>query len=209
MRLDCSRVGLALSFCLALAASAPARAQTDVAASFYGAFTNATNYNGGLEHQDQSNAAGGMFELRHISNPLVGYEITYSFNRANQIYTYTGTTPAGSLPGIHPVTVSANAHEITGDWLVSVHAGKLRPFALAGVGLMLTEPVSGQSQTTGSNEPVFVYGAGLDWRLVPHFGLRFQYRGNVHKAPHISTAYGTDGALMHTAEPMIGAYFRF
>ena len=204
-----STLRLALSFCLALVASAPARAQTDVAATLYGAFTNATNYNGGLEHQAQSNAAGGMLELRHISNPFVGYEVTYSFNRANQVYTYTGTTPAGSLPGIHPVTVSANAHEITGDWLVSAHAGKLRPFGLAGVGLMLTDPVSGQSQTTSSNEPVFVYGAGLDWSLVPHFGLRLQYRGNIHKAPHISNAYGTNGALMQTAEPMIGAYFKF
>jgi len=209
MRLNCSRLGLVSSFFLAVVASTAASAQTDLALSVYGMSSSTTNYNIGLEHQTSANAAGGLFEFRHISNPLVGYEVTYSFNRANQVYTYTGTTPAGSGPGPFLAAVSANAHEITGDWLLSAHAGKLRPFALVGVGLLLTQPVSGQSQTTSSNEPVYVYGAGLDWRLVPHLGLRFQYRGNVYKAPNITTAYGSNGGFTHTAEPMIGAYFKF
>jgi opacity protein-like surface antigen len=209
MQLNCSKPALALSLFLIVAASAVAHAQNDVALSFYGAFSNTTNYNIGLEHQSEANAAGGLFEFRHISNPLVGYEATYSFNRANQVYTYTGTTPAGSPPGIIPVGVSANAHEITGDWLFSAPIGNLRPFALVGAGLLLTEPVSGQSQTRNSNQAVYVYGAGLDWKLIPHLGLRFQYRGNVHKAANITAVYGSNSAFMHTAEPMIGAYFQF
>jgi opacity protein-like surface antigen len=209
VRLNCSRLGLATSFLFAALTSIAARAQTDVALSLYGTFSSTTTYQIGLEHQTSVDAAGGLFELRHISNPFVGYEVTYSLNRDNQVYAYTGTTPVGSLPGIHPVAVSANAHEITGDWLFSLPAGKLRPFALVGVGLLLTEPVSGQSQATSSNEPVYVYGGGLDWKLVPHFGLRLQYRGNLYKAPNITAAYGFNGSLMHTAEPMIGAYFKF
>jgi opacity protein-like surface antigen len=208
-QLNCSRLGVALSFSLAAVASVAARAQTDVALSLYGTFSSTTTYNIGLEHQNSADAAGGLFEFRHISNPFVGYEVAYSFNRSNQVYTYTGPTPAGSGPGPFFAAVSANAHEITGNWLFSAHAGKLRPFALVGVGLLLTEPVSGQSETINSNEPVYVYGAGLDWRLVPRLGLRFQYRGNVYKAPNISTAYGSNSAFMHTAEPMIGAYFKF
>jgi hypothetical protein len=202
MPLNCSRLGLALSFFLAAMASVGARAQTDVALSVYGAFSSTAGNN--LGNQDMpSNSAGGIIELRHVSNPLVGYEVTYSFNRANQVYVGN----CSLCPP--PIAVSANAHEITGDWLFSLPAGKLRPFALAGVGVLLTEPVSGQSQTTSSTEPVFVYGAGLDWKLVPHLGLRFQYRGNVYTAPHISTVFGSESALMHTAEPMIGAYFQF
>jgi outer membrane cobalamin receptor len=53
-----------------------------------------------------------------------------------------------------------------------------------------------------------VYGAGLDWGLIPHIGLRFQYRGNLYKAPDLSTLYTSSGAFTHTAEPMIGVYFR-
>lgn len=210
MRLHSSGLALALPLIIFGAVCAAAHAQTDAAVSFFGAFGSTSNYNGGLEHQRPADAAGGMFELRHISNPLVGFEATYSFNRANQVYSYTGPTPVGP-PGPYVDSVSANAHEITGDWLFSAHAANLRPFALAGVGLLLTEPASAPTNvnTSNSNELVYVYGAGLDWRLRPRLGLRFQYRGNVYKAPSITTSYGTGGAFTHAAEPMIGAYFRF
>ncbi|MGA9583852.1 MAG: hypothetical protein WBQ95_00915, partial [Terracidiphilus sp.] len=62
-----------------------AQAQTDVALSLYGAFSGTTNGNGTT--QSPANSAGGMIELRHIRNPLIGYEATYSYNRANQTYT--------------------------------------------------------------------------------------------------------------------------
>ena len=84
----------------------------------------------------------------------------------------------------------------------------LRPFALAGVGLLFNQPASGQADTTSSNKPVFVYGGGLDWGLLPHIGLRLQYRGNLYKAPDLTTLYGSSGAFTRTAEPMIGVYLR-
>ena len=194
------KLAVSLLFLSAFSGTA-ARAQTDIAVSLYGAFSNTVGNS--LSVQDTpSNSAGGMIELRHISNPLVGYEVTYSLNRANQVYSSICTFCS-------PVAVSANAHEITGDWLFSAHAGKLRPFALVGVGILLSEPTSGQSHTQSSNSAVYVYGAGLDWGLLPHLGLRFQYRGNVYKAPLITTNYSPLDAFRHTAEPMIGAYFRF
>jgi len=54
-----------------------------------------------------------------------------------------------------------------------------------------------------------VYGGGLDWGLVPHVGLRLQYRGNLYNAPALTTLYHSTGQLAKTAEPMIGAYIRF
>jgi len=185
-------------------------AQTDVAASVYGAFSGTTNSNGVT--QSPSNAAGVLLELRHISNPIVGWEATYSYNRADQTYTPEagiGTCPTNNPNCGTPVKVSANAHEISGDWVVSVHAAHLRPFALAGVGLLLNEPSSGQTSTTSSTKPVFLYGAGLDWGVLPHLGLRFQYRGNLYKSPDLTTLFTSVNAFTHTAEPMIGAYFRF
>jgi opacity protein-like surface antigen len=98
---------------------------------------------------------------------------------------------------------------VSADWVISVHAANLRPFALAGVGLLLNEPSSGQSNTTSSDKPVFIYGAGLDWGLVPHLGLRFQYRGNLYHAPDITHAFSSTGKFTQTAEPMIGAYLQF
>ncbi|HTW81745.1 MAG TPA: outer membrane beta-barrel protein [Terracidiphilus sp.] len=190
--------------------AAPVRAQTDVALSVYGAFNGSTNGNG--TQQSPSNSAGGMVELRHISHPLIGYDVTYSFNRGNQTY----STNSYSCPVVGPcpappsaAAVSANAHELTGDYVASVKLANLRPFVLGGVGLLLNEPVSGQSDTTSSTKAVFVYGAGLDWGLLPHLGLRLQYRGNLYKAPDLTTVYTSTGAFTHSAEPMIGAYFRF
>ena len=105
--------------------------------------------------------------------------------------------------------MKADAHEITGDWVASVKLANLRPFALAGVGLLLDVPSGGQTSTSTSTKPVFIYGAGLDWGLVPHIGLRLQYRGNLYKAPDLTSLYTSTNAFTHTAEPMIGAYFRF
>lgn len=183
-----------------------AHAQTSVGLSLYGAFSGATTGNG--VQQSPANAAGGIVEIRHISNPIIGWEATYSYNRANQEYhTYcaAGVTCVPSTP----VAISNAAHEVTADWVPSVHIANFRPFGVLGVGLLLNEPTGSQSNTTSSNKAVYVYGAGLDWGLLPHLGLRFQYRGNLYKAPNVSSLYTSTNAFTHTAEPMVGAYFSF
>jgi opacity protein-like surface antigen len=210
MRKICLRKVFLSTGLIILFAAPAARAQTDVALSLYGAFSGTTNGNGTL--QSPSNSAGGIVELRHISNPLVGYEATYSYNRDNQAYASNGVIACpGTDPtcGPTPTSVHANAHELTGDWLVSVHVANLRPFALAGVGVLFNEPTSGQSDTNSQTKPVFIYGAGLDWGLFPHIGLRFQYRGNLYKAPDLTALFTSTNSFTHTAEPMIGAYLRF
>jgi opacity protein-like surface antigen len=213
----------------------PAQAQTDVAGSVYGAFSGSTNGNGTI--QSPSNQAGGLIELRHIANPILGFEATYSFNRANQAYA-TGAVvcPVNPVSGCATSTepVSANAHEITGDWVPSVHIANLRPFAVLGVGVLLDVPTSGQatvttvtngcpecaiptqattittsiSPTQTSTKGVYVYGAGLDWGLLPHIGLRLQYRGNLYSAPNVSKYFSSTNTFTHSAEPMIGVYFK-
>lgn len=223
-------------FCVvgvALLASAAAYAQTDVAASLYGAFNGTTTGNNIV--QSPSNAAGGLLELRHIKHPWLGYEGTYAFNRANQAYSTSTYAVCGvCTASISQAPVSANAHEVTGDWVASLKIGNLRPFALAGGGILFDAPRSGQVTTTttvtgcgGGNpscivgtittsttststttKPVFVYGGGLDWGLLPHIGLRFQYRGNLYKAPDLTTLFTSTKAFTHTSEPMIGVYFR-
>jgi opacity protein-like surface antigen len=182
-------------------------AKTDVALSIYGAFSGTTTGDG--VQQSPSNAAGGIFEVRHISNPLLGFEGTYSFNRANQTYNPLVCPATGITPGCTPAqAISANAHEVTGDYIASLKIANVRPFGLAGAGLLLNQPSGSQANTTSSNKAVFVYGAGLDWGVLPHLGFRLQYRGNLYKAPDLTTLYGSSGAFTHTSEPMIGVYFR-
>ncbi|MGO9776332.1 MAG: outer membrane beta-barrel protein [Terracidiphilus sp.] len=211
---------------LAALAGAAAHAQTDVALSVYGAFTGTTTGSGTA--QSPSNAAGGLLEVRHIAKPWFGYEGTYAYNRANQNYS---SFPPPVIPSPCPTSgcpiqsglISANAHEVTGDYIASL---KLKPtsfrlFALAGGGLLLDVPTNGQTycnplilncttvSTSTTTKPVFVYGAGVDWTFLPHIGLRLQYRGNLYKAPDLTTIFTSTGAFTHTAEPMLGAFFRF
>lgn len=187
-----------------------AKGQTDLAASVYGAFTGKVDGNGVT--QTPSNQAGFLVEFHHQANPLVGYELTYSWNRANQTYTGGAATcglPCGSQPTTFTAHVPADAHEVTADWEVSVHALNLRPFLLAGGGVIFHQPAQSSSLTMNHTAGVLVYGGGLDIGLLPHLGLRAQYRGNVYSAPQLSTAFSSTKAFFNTSEPTIGAYFRF
>jgi opacity protein-like surface antigen len=207
---------------LAALAGAAAYAQTDVALNVYGAFNGATSANG--VSQSPSNAAGALLEVRHISKPWFGFEGTYAFNHASQTYSNINNCPGINCPANAVSAISANAHEVTADYVASVKI-KLtgfRPFALAGGGLLLDVPSNGQvaicnpltnvcisGPTSTSTKPVFVYGAGVDWGLLPHIGLRLQYRGNLYKAPDLTKLFTSTSAFTHTAEPMLGVFFRF
>ncbi len=195
-------------------------AQTDVAANLFGTFSGASaNFDKGQAQQSQADAAGGMLEFRHLHSPLVGFEATYSLNRANQSIAFPVFFPGGGAGGVE--SISAFAHEITGDWIVSTTEKSVRLFALAGAGLLLTEPAGGLSYSQGSSTAVYVYGVGGDWQLLPRFGLRLQYRGNIHKVPSVATAFksqsfggvappfSSPNSFIHTAEPMVGVYYRF
>lgn len=239
------RKGLVAVVLLGLGVSV-GRAQTTVAGSVYGAFRSSAKAGnissltvaGSSTMERPSDAAGVLLEVRHIWNPLMGVEATYSYSRANEAYSSTVAEPPCSTAGVVPcgldvytsASVPANAHEVTADWVVSLPLGNLKPFALVGGGLLFHIPASGSatatttscaethalcSLTTGmiptrtETKGVFQYGAGLDWTLLPHIGLRFQYRGNVYKAADLSSAFTSTDKFTQDAEPMAGVFIRF
>ncbi|MFZ0396004.1 MAG: outer membrane beta-barrel protein [Terracidiphilus sp.] len=202
-------VAMAVSGAAARAQSAPgigSLGKNDIGLSLYGAFTPTSTDSYG-DTQSPSNAAGGMIEVRHLAGPILGFEGTYSFNRADQTYNELPLCPAGACQAATTV-VKANANELSFDWVPSVHLASVRPFGVLGVGVLLNVPSSGQSNTQTATKPVYVYGAGLDWGMLPHLGLRLQYRGNLYSAPDVTTLYTSIGKFTQTAEPMIGVYFR-
>ncbi len=225
----------------ALAMRNSAAAQTDVGVNAYGAFTGASaSLNSGEETQSATSSGGGMLEFRHIRSELVGFEGTYSLQRANQLFTYTGAYPVIPVcipgpcsPPSNPVpamtSVSAMTHELSGDWIVSDPITKsVRLFALAGVGVRISVPGSGPggSQTSISTTPSYIYGLGGEWQIRQRWGLRVQYRGDIHKVPEVTkalvlpystspvppgspTPLTTPDSFEHDAEPMVGIYYRF
>jgi opacity protein-like surface antigen len=180
--------------------------QTDVGISFYEAFTSGTSGNG--TKQTPTNAPGGMLEIRHIANSLVGYEITYSFNPAKQAY---APNPGACLLTCQnpATTITANASQISNDYVVSHKYGNLRPFAVGGLGFFIVSPGATPYGNNTPVRPTYVYGGGVDWNVSAKFGVRLQYRGNYYKAPNISSIYPATGVLTQSAEPMGGVFYRF
>ena len=228
----------------------PVFAQTAIVVSGYGTLNRTTTGNYYSTQQTPANQAGGLIEFQHLSGPFLGFEATYSYNRANTTYgTYAPSIPGSAAPlgcpyllyasGCSKETVSANAHEFTADWTPSrlIFKERLLLFGVLGGGVLADVPSSSKAtvvtkypcglpptggvdcgvtapatvtttdDTKAAFKPVYVYGAGLDWGLFSHLGMRIQYRGNFYSAPNMTKLFSPTDAYTHTAEPMIGIYW--
>ena len=210
--------GLFVVVAMAAVWGAAAQAQTDVALSGFTTIT--SNSSGFGTAQKPHDSEGAMIELRHIVNPLVGFESAVSFSPDNQSYQPNGTSCA-LVCGQPKLEVSGKLTEFTMDWVVSMKTGNIRPFAVGGAGFAFTVPgrnptapsatygtVPGYSVNTVV-KPAFVYGGGLDWGFLPHWGIRVQVRGNMTKAPQLLDLYPATTAYTQIYEPMGGVYYRF
>lgn len=189
-----------------LALTATAHAQTDIAGSFYKTFTQSTSGNGIT--QAAKDSAGGMFELRHIQTPWIGYEFAYSLNPNNQ--TLAPVTGACDFYCNNtPETISVKDHRFTLDWIVSRQYGHLRPFLVGGLGFTVAIPAGAYGSDLNTVvRPTYVYGGGTDWAFGSKAGIRVQYRGNLYKAPDVDPTYPATGSFTQDADPMIGIFFR-
>ena len=178
--------------------------ETDAAVSFFRTFTGSTS--GHNTAQTPSNAIGGMFELRRIQSPWIGYEVAYGVSAGTQSYKPLAGN-CGFLCGTTPQTWDAIAHQVSVDWVPSFKHGNIEPFGIGGVGFYIDSPNAALGNLQIVVRPMFVYGAGLDWNFLPHAGLRIQYRGNLYKAPNLDNNFNATGAYTQLGEPMVGFYF--
>ena len=170
--------------------------ENTIAASLTGSFTGSVTGNG--IQQSVSNATGVLLELRHIHKPWSGFEVNYAFHPANQQYNLT--------------TVQAGAQHAGLDWVFSTPRLFLLPikvFAVGGGAVIFVNPNSGQSDTKSNTKLAFEYGVGVDYAVIPHIGLRGQYRGNVYSAPALSNAFSSTNQFLKESDLSIGAYLRF
>jgi opacity protein-like surface antigen len=85
----------------------------------------------------------------------------------------------------------------------------LTPFALAGVGGLVFDPMYA-SALDKQARAAFVYGGGADFNITQRVFLRAQYRGLVYNSPTFGMPRlnGLD-RITHRAEPSAGIGFRF
>lgn len=180
--------------------------QWDVGGSFYEALTSGTSGTG--TKQTPSNGMGGLFEVRHIVNPLVGYELSFGYNQADQAYAPNGT--ACQLTCAYTATkITGNASAIALDYVVSKKFGNLRPFALAGLGVFLAVPGPTPLGNNTSIRGDYQFGGGVDFAISAHLGIRAQIRDNLYKAPNTSSIFPATGVFTQSLEPMGGVFYRF
>jgi opacity protein-like surface antigen len=192
--------------------TAPARAaagplpQFDIGASGYYALTSSSS-GAGLT-QTPTNAVGGTFELRYIASPLVGLEMTFAFNPADQAY--APKTGACGLTCQNPATkISGDAIVASLDYIVSKKIGNLRPFAVGGLGVYVAIPGATPYGNNTSLRGAYTFGGGVDYDLGSHLGIRGQFRDILYKAPNTSAIYPATGGFTQSLEPMGGIFYRF
>ncbi len=189
-----------------VAKASPDRA-ADIGVSVYQAMNSATTANGVT--QTPNNSIGGMFEARYIHSPLIGFELTYGYHHVDET---VGPSPAGTC-GIYcsvPAQSLSIPVSLVGlNWVFSKKYGSLRPFAAGGLGFLISEPGRTTYGVYDVVRPSYLYGGGVDWAFMQHFGVRLQYRGALYKVPNVSTLFPAQGVFTTTNMPMGGLFYSF
>jgi len=169
-----------------------------------GFFTNDTTARGITQHTTDS---GGL---------LVSYR--YQLTRwlaGDGSYGYTRNSFQNSFgPGFD---IQTNVHQITGALVITApeSIGILKPFALAGGGVLKFDPIEngftgiGPFGPLGQNKGTFIYGGGTDVNFGKNVALRLEYRGLVYDRPDFGFGFLNVGKTTHTAQPSAGIVFRF
>jgi len=178
--------------------------KSDVAVSATGILSK--NSSGKGTTLDPTNSAGFLASYRYSFTQHSAVELNYGYTRNSQVFTNATTTSR----------VSNNVHEVTAAYVYKFgkfDGGKLQPFVLAGTGALIFSPRSdATNQVAGADtqaKAVFLYGGGLDYKVMKNVAIRGQYRGLLYSAPDYSLSTLKTSANGHVAEPTLGIVFRF
>ena len=152
--------------------------------------------------QTGGNSGGVLATYRFFLTPNQGAEADYGYTRDTQQY----SAPTGLA------NVQTDMHEFSDSYVYRFTLGRVKPFATAGVGGVVFDPVLGSgaflSQPDTQTRTAFVYSVGADFAITSHLSFRAQYRGLVFKAPDFDSGVGSNAA-MNFSEPTGGLVWRF
>src|SRR5690242_1693192 len=185
-----------------------ARAQDDfmrneIGVQGTGFFTKNSQKNGTLQHS--TDTGGFLVNYRFRLNGWLAAEANYGYARDTQ----QNFTPSGNFG------IQSNVHQATGALVVNipVYVHRVRPYVLAGAGALVFDPTNAAGRFVSGAQrqarPAFVYGGGVDYKLVRHVALRLEYRGFVYDRPDFGIAALSSNVTAHTVEPSAGVVFHF
>jgi opacity protein-like surface antigen len=184
-------------------ATGMAFAQTsgDVSGNLTGIYGNSTSGNGVL--QSPTNSAGVLVSGRFNFGRFSAVEANYGYTKNSQQYL--------DLFG-NFTEVQAGVHEVTGAYVLRYGYGPVRPFLLAGGGVLIFDPTSANVlpfSASRQTKAAFLYGGGADFNINRLVAVRAQVRGLVYGAPSFGQSALDTGSTERTVEPSIGLVFKF
>jgi len=178
------------------------RGRNEVSVQGTGFFTKDTQ--GDTFSQHSTNTGGFLISYRYHFYRWLAADASYGYAQNTQ----QNFTSVGDLD------VRTKVHQVTGALVANVPwtVFRLKPFVLAGAGALVFNPNGNPGALAGlSNQtkPAFVYGGGVDYKVVSHVALRVEYRGFVYNRPDFGLAALQPSSTTHTAQPSAGLVFQF
>jgi opacity protein-like surface antigen len=169
-----------------------------------GSFTHdvaGTNYLGQSLTHKTSNTFGALITFRYTKSPWIGGEFNIGY--ARYTHNYNRYLAGG---------VQTNSFEYTAGYVA--HPPHLllgaQPFLAAGGGLLYFHPTSGGGQGLPSQGAgAFYYSVGAEKLIVPHIGVRAQFRQLFYLSPDFYQNYLNINQRTYTFEPGAGFYIHF
>jgi opacity protein-like surface antigen len=144
----------------------------------------------------------------------IGYETSFGYTRLAENYLsavgYNGM--GGDTGGATAHSISSDVYELSLAVVAKgpVSSHRMQTFLDGGSGVLLFRPTRQPLREGSQVRAMVLFGAGIDYRLSDHFGIRAEYRGMFYKNPDFRNPNIVATKLFTvTNEPTISLVYRF
>jgi opacity protein-like surface antigen len=162
-------------------------------------------------------ASAGVLGTFHQSiKSWLGYTVNVGYTRSTHDYSYAqGFIPNPNAPGevtYSQGAIEADRYELTLGYVVEGPRNKrFRTFAQVGGGGLFFVPTASYFANQ-QTRPAMLFGAGMEYKITPHMGVRAEYRGLFYKGPDFAYDFGNvpvQRLFTITSSPTISLVYRF
>lgn len=162
-------------------------------------------------------SAGVLGTFHQQMRPWLGYNVNMGFSRTVENYTAAGISQSSgtaALSSFAKVAIGTDMYEFSVGYVAKgpVATRRMQAFLEGGGGLLAFLPTQKIFPGAVNFRATALIGAGVDYRLNSHLGLRVQYRGLFFKTPDFiqnNGQYPTSKLFTVTSQPSIGLRYTF
>jgi opacity protein-like surface antigen len=165
--------------------------------------------------QGASPSAGLLVTFHQSFSQWLGYNLNFGYSRFTE--NYSSVSAFGSNAPVQPLqnsyfsqlSIGTNMYELTiAPVIQGPKAKRFSTFAQFGGGGLWFLPTQAASLYGPQVRAAMVFGAGLNYKLTDHLGMRAEYRGLFYKDPDFGTG-GLSKLFTVTSEPAVSLVYTF